>query len=240
MTDPDNFLSRWSRRKQEAAKQAPLPAQTDDVLQKPAQAGEDVRESPATSSDVQPAEPAFDLSKLPSLDSIGPQTDVSVFMQPGVPTSLSHAALRRAWAADPAIRDFVGLAENAWDFTVPDSIPGFGPLLPVDNVAEMMARHFGDQAAELIDSDEAKAASADVDEMPSQTEETNSAQLQQADKAPQHVANNDDRSEFNVDTTHRETESLQRNIDIAMQKPPTTEEAAPVPIRRRHGGALPT
>jgi hypothetical protein len=30
----------------------------------------------------------------------------------------------------PEIRSFVGLAENAWDFTQPDTIPGFGPLAP--------------------------------------------------------------------------------------------------------------
>ena len=41
---------------------------------------------------------------------------------------MSRAALRRAWAADPAIRDFVGLAENAWDFNDPHAMPGFGPL----------------------------------------------------------------------------------------------------------------
>jgi len=35
---------------------------------------------------------------------------------------------RRAWAADPAIRDFKGLAENAWDFTDPTAMPGFGEL----------------------------------------------------------------------------------------------------------------
>jgi hypothetical protein len=30
--------------------------------------------------------------------------------------------------ADPAVRDFVGLAENAWDFSLSDGVPGFGAL----------------------------------------------------------------------------------------------------------------
>jgi hypothetical protein len=30
--------------------------------------------------------------------------------------------------SDPVINGFVGLSENAWDFNVPDSIPGFGSL----------------------------------------------------------------------------------------------------------------
>lgn len=31
--------------------------------------------------------------------------------------------------ADPAIRFAVGLAENSWDFSAPDGVPGFGPIL---------------------------------------------------------------------------------------------------------------
>lgn len=39
----------------------------------------------------------------------------------------------RALLADPAIRDFKGLSENAYDFNDPNSnIPGFGPLPPDD------------------------------------------------------------------------------------------------------------
>src|SRR3546814_4122009 len=46
----------------------------------------------------------------------------------GVPESLKKAALRKMWSLDPAIRDHVGLAECAWDFNRPGSIPGFGPI----------------------------------------------------------------------------------------------------------------
>ena len=38
----------------------------------------------------------------------------------------------RALWDDPAIRDFVGLNENAWDFNSPERIPGFGPLTRSD------------------------------------------------------------------------------------------------------------
>jgi hypothetical protein len=31
---------------------------------------------------------------------------------------------------DPAIKDFVGMSENGWDFSKPDGVPGFGPLPP--------------------------------------------------------------------------------------------------------------
>ena len=94
-------------------------------------------------------EPAFDLSKLPSLDSITAATDIRPFLARGVPSALTRAALRRVWTADPAIRDFVGLAENAWDFTDPNAMPGFGPLETTDEVRRMIAdvvRQIGEAA----------------------------------------------------------------------------------------------
>ena len=75
-----------------------------------------------------PADAKVDLSNLPPIESITGGTDITAFLRKGIPPELSRAALRRAWAADPAIRDFVGLAENAWDFNDPNAMPGFGPL----------------------------------------------------------------------------------------------------------------
>jgi len=113
----ENFLARWSRRKRETgAVDAPPKVE------------------PAGPSNLEPA-PAVvsekdevDLSSLPSLESITGETDITAFLRKGIPQDLSRAALRRAWETDPAIRDFVGLAENAWDFNDPNAMPGFGPL----------------------------------------------------------------------------------------------------------------
>ena len=88
-------------------------------------------------------EPGFDLASLPSLELIGAETDISLFMKPGVPAALRHAALRRAWTSDPAIRDFRGLQENDWDFNAPDSIPGFGTFKSDVEIKELAARLFG-------------------------------------------------------------------------------------------------
>ena len=71
-------------------------------------------------------------------------TDIRAFLAPGVPKELARAALRRAWSADPAIRDFMGLAENDWDFTDPAAMPGFGALPPGYDVKKMVAQIFGD------------------------------------------------------------------------------------------------
>ncbi|MCC8977365.1 DUF3306 domain-containing protein [Bradyrhizobium acaciae] len=116
----EHFLARWSRRKQEA--------KPDYVEPAPEQAVEAGAPAPA---DPVPAVPALaqpDLSNLPPIESIDAATDITAFLRKGIPLELSRAALRRAWSADPAIRDFVGLAENAWDFNDPNAMSGFGPL----------------------------------------------------------------------------------------------------------------
>jgi hypothetical protein len=82
---------------------------------------------------------SFDVCTLPSLDSIGPQTNVAAFMQNGVPSEVQLAALRRAWSMDPEIRDFKGLQENDWDFDVADGVFGFGDLDPDFDVQTMIA-----------------------------------------------------------------------------------------------------
>jgi len=138
MSEPENFLTRWSRRKAEAervAEAAPEPARSESGT--PESAAEVPTEAAKTDNKE---EPAFDLSKLPSIESIGPGTDVSAFLQKGVPADLARAALRRVWTADPAIRDFIGIAENQYDFATGSDIPGFGPLSPADDVAKMVAQ----------------------------------------------------------------------------------------------------
>jgi hypothetical protein len=78
------------------------------------------------------------LEALPAIDSITATTDIRAFLKPGVPDGLKHAALRQAWATDPAIRDFVGIAENQWDFNKPQNIPGFGLLNPSQNIQRLV------------------------------------------------------------------------------------------------------
>jgi hypothetical protein len=135
VSDNEHFLSRWSRRKQEA-KQPPLEEQRPAaVAVVEAQNTEEVEQVVAQ----QPAE-KFDVESLPAVDAIEATTDIRAFLTKGVPADLTKAALRRAWSSDPAIRDFVGLSENAWDFNAPESIPGFGGSLPPDEVRRLLAQ----------------------------------------------------------------------------------------------------
>jgi hypothetical protein len=160
MTDPANFLSRWSRKKIEDKREdAEQPEPAADAA--PPQ-GENLETSageqtPGAEAKPQAGAPVFDLSRLPSIDSIGAQTDISAFLQAGVPTELRQAALRRAWSVDPAIRDFRGLQENDWDFNDPNGIPGFGPLPADFDVKRMVAQLFGEKPQD----DSAKPAEPD-------------------------------------------------------------------------------
>ena len=130
LSEPENFLARWARRKREAAG-PPDDAAPDEACGKASAR----RTSPTAHADGSACdEPAFDLSALPPIESITATTDIRAFLAPGVPAELTRAALRRAWVADPTIRDFVGIAENQWDFNDPAAIPGFGPLGPLDDV----------------------------------------------------------------------------------------------------------
>ncbi|MBR0956489.1 DUF3306 domain-containing protein [Bradyrhizobium japonicum] len=116
----EEFLARWSRRKRESQAESAKPVAAQPTPPSEAKDG--------AKDEAKDDEGAFDLSSLPSVDEINAATDITAFLSKGIPRELSRAALRRAWATDPAIRDFVGLAENAWDFNDPTAMPGFGPL----------------------------------------------------------------------------------------------------------------
>jgi uncharacterized protein DUF3306 len=130
MAEPDNFILRWARRKRESHidrgvdnSKFPGPAMGPQEA-----AATEPETTPARPRSDAPAGETFDPSSLPSIEAITAETDVRGFLQGCVPRELTVAALRRAWTSDPAIRDFIGIAENQWDFNDPNAIPGFGPL----------------------------------------------------------------------------------------------------------------
>src|SRR5262245_29007691 len=96
----EQFLARWSRRKHEAkaGHAEPVPEEAAEAHGSVPSGGEAAEQVPLEA----------DLSNLPPIESIDAATDVTAFLRKGIPQELSRAALRRAWSADPAIRDFVG------------------------------------------------------------------------------------------------------------------------------------
>jgi hypothetical protein len=216
MTGPEHFLSRWSRKKQEerqeqttseAGEPATPPADAASAAPPPADRAAGERGRPVATP------PAFDPASLPSIDSIGAQTDIAAFLKPGVPTELRHAALRRAWSVDPAIRDFKGLQENDWDFNDPNGIPGFGPLSGELNVRKMAAALFGAPPKENPATPASEPAQDDA------------ARPLEPDSAP---PVDSDSSNF-----------VQREENIASRDKESETDSAPVAPRRRGGGALP-
>ncbi|WP_271899258.1 DUF3306 domain-containing protein [Candidatus Phyllobacterium onerii] len=142
MADQESFVARWSRLKISQEKDASQ-RDLDLSVEVPDMASPSQPPTLDTIPDVHPIEPVFDPETLPSVESIIPGTDIRAFLQLGVPEELKIKALRRAWSTDPAIRDFIGIAENQWDFTAPNGIPGFGPLRETDNVAVLVAQAVG-------------------------------------------------------------------------------------------------
>jgi hypothetical protein len=227
MSDQEKFLTRWSRRKRDTANknaqaEKPTAGAADDSTTQEMKSDQSIVAHPLE-AEVAPT-PEFDLTKLPSLESIGVNSDIAAFLQPGVPSALKHAALRRAWAADPAIRDFVGLAENAWDFTDPEAMPGFGVLDPRYNVKKLVAEIFGEAEPKAEAPKEAH-----VPERPSA----------QSTQLPDEIAANDAvaAEPQKIETVSAEP-LLQRDTNIAVQYEDSKNGSADTK-KHRHGGAMP-
>lgn len=159
MSEPENMLSRWSRRKLASAREAD--AFPDPTSAKPSGV-QTLPLSPEAPSGAAPNEQAsapdaFDTASLPPIDSIAANTDITLFLRAEVPAALKRSALRRAWTADPAIRDFIGIAENQWDFNDPTAMPGFGTL-GVDEAARLAEQMFGRVETEIKRIAEASAS----------------------------------------------------------------------------------
>jgi hypothetical protein len=208
VTRPDNFILRWARMKRGSGT-APEPGVILPSV------------SAETEANAATAEP-FDLASLPSIDSIVADTDIGVFLRSGVPAELTRAALRRAWASDPAIRDFIGIAENQWDFNDPDAIPGFGPLQTTDEAPAALA-----QVASKLES----VADAFA-EMPPSVESATSADRE-------HSAIGQGIQLMPVDPGISVLANETVNADVETDRAPAVEEYDASRKSPRHGSALP-
>jgi Protein of unknown function (DUF3306) len=222
MSDDVGLLARWARRKRDAA----LPAHRRP---KPKDTGDGAASEEAAAS-LPPEETPldFDPASLPPIESIGAGSDIRPFLAAGVPADLTRAALRRAWSADPTIRDFIGLSENSWDFNAPGGVPGFGSLPEVD-ARRLLARVIGETealdparpAADRLSDDQALLPSSEAGHqaacsVPDQTKLIRETDADHGNPMPRGETNN-----------------------IAIQHEMGERESRPSPPRRRHGGALP-
>ena len=213
MNDPDNFLSRWSRRKREAGEDKEK-NETGEAVAAPAPENQQGKPAAPGAAPI----PEFDVRACHRSRSISAETDITAFMRTGVPETLKHAALRRAWASDPVIRDFVGLNENFWDAAGPDGIPGFGDLDPNLDVRRMVSELFG--------------------ETPRQDTQPEPEADRVADSSALPTDNSPDAADPPQATLPPAEDLPQRNENAAAQIEPS-ESAPEKKISRRHGGAIP-
>ncbi len=220
MSEPEKFLDRWSRRKREAADEsAPVEAkQVAGPVPPPAEAKEAAAEVP------------FDPASLPPIESITAESDIRAFLKPGVPSELTRAALRRAWSADPAICDFIGLVENPGDFNDPHGVLGFGPMPAGGDVGRLLAQAIG---APLPEEPGARQqiglARGNSGQGPAPATD-----LAQAQQLPQdQLACSQDLAAPEKDFAHSGED------DVAARNASADGEGLPASGRRGHGGALP-
>jgi len=215
MSEPENFLSRWSRLKRESGLEG----------------GDDEKRTPdaVPAADVL-SPPVFDPASLPPIESIVADSDIRLFLEAGVPAELTRAALRSAWAADPAIRDFIGIAESQWDFNDPAAIPGFGPLGAADYARDLVTRAL----AGVNSAVEGTRESPGIAEQPASanTDPQCSAPVDEAGQAAAAPAD----SSHDADSDNQVTEIT----GVESVTPRSASEASlGSSARRLHGGALP-
>jgi hypothetical protein len=199
MSEDDGFLSRWSRRKRAAE---PEPAV---AVPAPEPAAPEPGPGPAAEPTLSEAE----LAALPRIEDLTPDTDIRVFLRPGVPAALKNAAMRRMWLLTPAIRDHRDPAvDYAWDWNTPGGVPGDGCGPSPERAAEMLR--------DLLDPPKPQAAPAEPDAPPDPAE--TAPPLDPAAPTPE------------APPALAEAEKTIAASDVAQD----------APLRRRHGGALPT
>jgi len=174
---------------------------------------------------------AFDPASLPPIESITAETDIRAFLAPGVPSELTRAALRRTWTSDPAIKNFVGLADYDWDFNAADAMAGFGPLPAIDDIGKIAARIVGYDRADAHACGASDSAPTTptlgperiTDGAASSVETDHGAKLNREDPMKNAgKANSDDIPQ-----------------DVASKQAENAKPAKLNSVKRRHGGALP-
>jgi Protein of unknown function (DUF3306) len=219
--EDQGFLARWSQRKRETKapeRQAPV-------------ADADVPSSPVAESE---AAQQFDLSSLPKLEDVTEATDITGFLREGVPEHLRNAALRKSWALDPAIRNYVNPAlEYAYDWNTPGGVPGSSEIGTGMDVARLVSQITGSSEP----ADEAPAKDVETGNGPAQSPGHNAAQEPKPDLPTQAL-----RLGNETISTAQEPSNIAAAGKEAVQAEASKEgnSAAPQQAVRRHGSAKPS
>lgn len=241
------FLSRWARMKRDAGRDATEGAdraRSADVAD--AVSVETATPPGADATAPSSDEEEFDLARLPPVDELTPETDVTMFLDRRVPAALRNAALSRVWTLDPTIRGFIEVAENQWNWNEPGGAPfyeliepgsGASPLVADASSAISRALH-GPPAEPVCSNIVEDAGPADP---PAGLEETpTDCSASQQIGGVQDVLEPIDPT-MDVDQHQRVAATVDADAAAQHEPPPDAipQTAADVSARRRHGGALP-
>lgn len=219
MSDEEKFLSRWSQRKREAAKSDAVVVDPDS-LEKEAGASAEVPENEA--------DDAFDPSTWPKLEDVTDTSDITAFFKKGVPESLRNAALRKSWALDPAIRNYVNPAlEYAYDWNAPGGVPGTSELAVGTDIVRMVSQIMGSGDS---------PAEAEISDRPADEE-----QVPPPNPVPENAATQIAEPEFGRGSV-RVSSDRQYADEVSPEslgEPQTIGSPAPQHAVRRHGTATP-
>jgi hypothetical protein len=220
-SDQENsFLARWSQRKQEAKQLEP----NQDVA-----AIDNAEAVEVAAAQPQDAEPEFDPSTLPKLEELTGTTDITSFLRKGVPEHLRNAALRKSWALDPAVRNYVNPAlEYAYDWNTPGGVPGSSELGAAVDIARLVSQIMGD-GPPAAPSDSSEKLVSELDGVPLSSVHPDSSPPPPRDLPVQSMRRGQDAdcAEFDHPGTGQGAES-------AAQNPAASQQSV-----RRHGTAKP-
>jgi hypothetical protein len=205
--DSESFLTRWSRLKRGEERPGPSDPAAPDAATEPRGA------VPDRSAFESQAADEIKLEDLPNIDDLKIDSDISMFLRKGVPEHLQRLALRKAWSLDPAIRDFVEVAENQYDFNA-GAVPGWGELPPDVDMKRLIAQAVG------APSDQPESEDRDLRQGDAKVSSTPGLPQQGADRSP--------------------GGSLGPADESSPDSSPQVPEIQAPERRKRHGGALPS
>jgi hypothetical protein len=259
------FLSRWSRRKRDVAAQAGVPPAdaVSDVAPPlaPPPAAPDMAAEPALSEAelAEQRQKELDelIASLPKVEEIDASTDVTGFLDARIPDALRNAALRATWISDPTIRDFVNDARDyALDYNTPGMAPGYGALSESDrgHAVEFVKSLFSSRPEPATNSTLVEDRTSPDGEISDQESRAvsqpeiaalhNAAVRDEADASgPEATTGEQSPSPENSGPKPGNSPVLQSTMDelalMPEQAGAMANLAAPAPVRRRGGGALP-
>jgi hypothetical protein len=126
--EQEGFLTRWSRRKSQSLRGEVPPEPVDDAEEAAPQSAEPADHRPAETEAAAAVSDAHDNAadpeappELPALDTLGADSDYSVFMGSNVPSDLKQKALRKLFHSPQFnVRD--GLDDYDLDFSNPEPL----------------------------------------------------------------------------------------------------------------------